>query len=101
MDYALQSPCLFGVILSEVNFMSVENTTIQAELRETSSKGEIKKGRVNGLIPAVLYGKGKPTLISIARSNLPKKHTNSGLVNLVVNGSEKLAIMREVQVSYE
>ena len=98
MDYAVQSPYFFGVILFGVNHMTLENTTIQAELRNASSKGEIKKGRANGSIPGVIYCKGKSIPISIAVSNLPKKHTHTGLVKLVLNGAEKLVLMREVQV---
>lgn len=78
--------------------MTLENTTIQAELRSASSKGELKKGRTNGTIPGVVYHKGKSTLISIATSNLPKKHTHTGLIKLVLNGAEKTVLMREVQV---
>jgi large subunit ribosomal protein L25 len=78
--------------------MTLENTTIQAELRNKSSKGEIKKGRVNGSIPGVLYQKGKSIPISIPVTNLPKKHTHTGVIKLVLNGAEKLVLMREVQV---
>ena len=78
--------------------MMLENTTIQAELRNKSSKGEIKKGRSNGSIPAVVYHKGAATAISIATNNLPKKHTHVTPIKLVVSGSEKLVLMREVQV---
>lgn len=98
MDYAVQSPYFFGVILFGVNHMTLENITIQAELRDKSSKGEIKKGRKNGTIPGIVYQRGKSTPISIATSNLPKKHTHTGVVKLVLNGSEKNVLMREVQV---
>ncbi|MES2615853.1 MAG: 50S ribosomal protein L25 [Bdellovibrionota bacterium] len=78
--------------------MTLENTTIQAELREMSSKGKLKKGRSKGSIPGVIYHKGKSTPITVLESNLPKKHTHAGVVKLVVNGAEKTVIMREVQV---
>ncbi len=78
--------------------MTLENTIIQAELREKSSKGEIKKGRVSGTIPGVLYHKGKSTPIAISESNLPKKHTHTSVIKLALNGAEKTVIMREVQV---
>lgn len=78
--------------------MSLENIIIQAELREQSSKGAIKAGRKNGSIPGIVYHKGKSTPISVLTSNLPKKHTHTGIVKLVVNGAEKTVLMREVQV---
>ena len=79
--------------------LELENISIQAELRKTSSKGELKKGRVSGTIPGIVYGKGAPTLIAIPVSNLPKKHTHTGILKLVVNGAEKTVLMREVQVN--
>jgi large subunit ribosomal protein L25 len=99
MVYAVDSSFFFGVILFEVNHMTLENVTIQAELRNSSSKSALKKGREKGAIPGVLYHKGSPsTPISILASNLPKKHTHTHVVKLALNGAEKTVIMREVQV---
>lgn len=78
--------------------MNLENITIQAELRQVCSKGKIKKNRENGFVPGILYQNGKSTCITVAVSHLPKKHTHTGVVKLVVDGAEKTVLMREVQV---
>ncbi|APJ02995.1 50S ribosomal protein L25 [Silvanigrella aquatica] len=79
--------------------MSLENTVIHATARGDASKGTVRKRRHSGLVPGILYKKGDSTKIEIAMSNLPKAHTRSSVMTLVLDGAEKTVLMREVQVN--
>ncbi|BBH52216.1 50S ribosomal protein L25 [Fluviispira sanaruensis] len=78
--------------------MTLENIVIHAQVRESASKSAVRKHRQSGLVPGVLYRKGTAVQIAISSSNLPKEHTRSSVVKLVLNGEEKSVLMREVQV---
>ncbi|WP_161597783.1 50S ribosomal protein L25 [Fluviispira multicolorata] len=78
--------------------MTLENIVIHAQVRESASKSTVRKRRQSGLVPGVLYRKGTATQIAISASNLPKEHTRSCVVKLVLNDEEKSVLMREVQV---
>jgi large subunit ribosomal protein L25 len=73
-----------------------------AEPRDGTGKGVARKLRASGRIPAVLYGHGmQSTPVSVdARDLYHVMHTGAGanvLVDLVVDGTEHLAIPREIQ----
>jgi large subunit ribosomal protein L25 len=88
-----------AVILIGVTSMTLENTVIHAKLRGDASKGTVRKQRHSGLVPGILYKKGVSTKIEIAITNLPKAHTRSSVMKLVLDGVEKTVLMREVQVN--
>lgn len=78
--------------------MTSEHTVIHIESRAKNSKGAICRLRKTGVVPGILYRNGTSSQINISVANLPKGHTRAALVKLVLDGSEKLALMREVQV---
>jgi len=72
------------------------------EKREGTGKGVARKLRAAGRVPAVLYGHGMdPVALSVdSRELLHLFHTGAGtnvLVDLVVDGSDHLAMAREIQ----
>jgi large subunit ribosomal protein L25 len=79
--------------------MTLENIVIRAKLRGDASKGTVRKLRHSGLVPGILYKKGVSTKIEISVSDLPKGHTRSSVLKLVLDGVEKTVLMREVQVN--
>jgi large subunit ribosomal protein L25 len=73
-----------------------------AEKRDGTGKGAARKLRAAGRVPAILYGHGMdPLALSVdSRELFHLLHTGAGgnvLVELVVDGSEHLALPREVQ----
>jgi large subunit ribosomal protein L25 len=73
-----------------------------AEKRDDSGKGVARKLRAAGRVPAILYGHGmQPLPLSVDSKELFHLfHTGAGangLVDLVVDGAEHLAMPREVQ----
>lgn len=77
--------------------MSTEKITINAELRTECSKGSTRRSRNAGVVPGIIYGKNKATAISILARDLPKMHTRTQTVSVVVGAETKSCIMREVQ----
>lgn len=75
---------------------------LQAELREGTGKGVARKLRQSGRVPAVLYGHGSDAVaLSVdSRDLYHLLHTGAGsnvLVDLVVDGTDHLAMPREIQ----
>ena len=73
-----------------------------AETREGTGKGAARKLRAAGRVPAILYGHGMdPLALSVdSRELFHLLHTGAGanvLVDLVVDGTEHLALPRDVQ----
>jgi large subunit ribosomal protein L25 len=73
-----------------------------AETREGTGKGAARKLRAAGRVPAILYGHGmEPLALSVdSRELFHLLHTGAGanvLVDLVVDGTEHLALPRDVQ----
>jgi large subunit ribosomal protein L25 len=73
-----------------------------AETREGTGKGAARKLRAAGRVPAILYGHGMdPVALSVdSRELFHLLHTGAGanvLVDLVVDGTEHLALPRDVQ----
>jgi large subunit ribosomal protein L25 len=80
----------------------VAEQRLVAETRDGSGKGVARKLRAAGRVPAVLYGHGMdPLSLSVdSRELFHLFHTRAGtnvLVDLVVDGSEHLAMPREIQ----
>ena len=73
-----------------------------AETREGTGKGAARKLRAAGRVPAILYGHGMdPLALSVdSRELFHLLHTGAGanvLVDLVVDGTDHLALPRDVQ----
>ncbi len=83
----------------------MEKISLNANIREEGGKGVARTLRRNGRIPAVLYGKGKSTSISLDPSRVRKLimlgHAESTLIDLRLEGavdkSERIAILRDYQ----
>lgn len=76
--------------------------TLKAERRRGAGKGEARKLRARGRVPAILYGHGvEPTPIAVEGKELYRLlHTAAGsnvLIDLQVDGERHLALAREVQ----
>lgn len=78
--------------------MSAQKTVIIAEPRTVTTKGGIRKLRISGIVPGVIYGRKGTQAVSFAIKALPKGHTRASLVLLEIAGAQKTAFMREVQV---
>jgi large subunit ribosomal protein L25 len=77
-------------------------TKLQADKREDTGKGVARKLRAAGRVPGVLYGQGvDPVALSVdAREMFRVLHGGAGanaLVDLVVGGTDYLAMAREIQ----
>jgi large subunit ribosomal protein L25 len=77
--------------------------TLRARPRATTGKGSARQARRDGLVPAILYGRGmQPTPLAVNGKEMGHVlHTEAGanvLVNLVVEGGRRyLTMVREVQ----
>ena len=78
------------------------DATLIAELRPASGKGPAGRVRQQGLVPAVVYGLGNDN-VSVSVSQRELVHILSGgsgmntLITLNIDGTEELAIARELQ----
>jgi large subunit ribosomal protein L25 len=77
--------------------------TIDVQKREKTGKGPNRRARSGGLIPAVVYGGGKDSVaIQIDRKSMLDLMKKAGSENpiylLKLSGSERHAMIREVQV---
>lgn len=78
------------------------DATLIAQRRTESGKGPSGRVRVEGLVPAVVYGLGVDN-VSVAVSQRELVHILSGgsgmntLITLSIDGTEELAIARELQ----
>ncbi len=75
---------------------------LKAERRQGAGKGAARRLRAAGRVPAILYGHGvEPTPLSVDERELYHLlHAGGGtsvLVDLVLDGTEHLALAREVQ----
>lgn len=83
----------------------MERISLNANIRKESGKGVARGLRRSGRIPAVLYGKGKSTSITLEPSRVKKLimlgHAESTLIDLKLEGaadkSDKIAILRDYQ----
>ncbi len=82
----------------------MERINLKAEIRENSGKGHARSLRRNGLIPCVIYRKGKSLPIQISKKDLVSfVNTTAGeqvLVNLKLSdGKTKIALIKDYQSS--
>jgi len=82
----------------------MKKVALNVELRENTGKGVARTLRRGGRIPAVMYGLGAPTALSINRKELVKI-INAGVggntlitVNFSGQGGERMAVLRDFQV---
>src|SRR5512143_299562 len=81
----------------------MEKVALKAELREDRGKGSARSLRRGGRIPAVIYGLGGSTPISLNRKELARIISAGGggaLLTVVVPGSDKerMAILKDYQL---
>jgi len=80
----------------------MERQTLNAEIREKTGKGAARTLRREGGIPAVIYRESKSTPLKLNAKELQKfiKDTSGDqvLVNLKLDGAEKLALLKDFQM---
>jgi len=80
----------------------MKKVALNVELRENKGKGVARTLRRGGNIPAVLYGLGAPTALTINRKELVKI-INAGvggntLITVNFAGQQRMAVLRDYQV---
>ncbi|SNR82417.1 50S ribosomal protein L25 [Desulfurobacterium atlanticum] len=80
----------------------METVKLQATLRKGTGKGVARKLRREGLLPAVIYGGGRPeaTPIAIKASDIKKIKHHSGLIYIDLEGEERVCILKDIQYNY-
>ncbi|MCX7913643.1 MAG: 50S ribosomal protein L25, partial [Thermodesulfovibrionales bacterium] len=80
----------------------MEIYTLKAEKRTTAGKGVARKLRRNGFIPAIIYRGGNSVPIQLPTKEVVQlMHKTAGeqvLVNIVLNGEVKQALIKDYQV---
>ena len=76
--------------------------TIEATIRNTSTKGEVNSLRINGNIPAIVYGGSeKNQKISLGKKNIKvlieKENFLSNIITLSIDGKPQNVLPREVK----
>lgn len=74
-----------------------ELVKISAEKREETGKGNSRKLRAAGLIPANIIGGGKSELIQLDPKLLPKAWKSGKTFELDYNGTVKAVTIKEIQ----
>lgn len=83
--------------------MSVDRSTLEVKTREGSGKGASRRLRVQGLIPAVVYGRHLETPVHIAvnprsiREAIATPHKFNTLITLKLTGGEKQVLLKDYQ----
>lgn len=83
----------------------MEKVALKVEVREGTGKGAARRVRAGGKVPAVMYGQGEVTPISIDRKEfvrLLNSGAGSGVllaVSVDGKGGERLAIVKDYQTS--
>ncbi|MBS1152020.1 MAG: ribosomal protein L25p [Myxococcaceae bacterium] len=83
--------------------MAITTSTLEATARETSGKGFARRTRLEGKIPAIVYGKHLKAPVSIsvdpaavrAAINTPRKLNT--LINLKIGGSSQMVMLKDYQ----
>jgi large subunit ribosomal protein L25 len=80
----------------------MERFQLQSEPREGAGKGVARKLRMQGRLPAVLYGRtDKPMGLSVSEVEMKgilRKHADSAIVDLRISGGDVInAVVRDVQ----
>lgn len=82
--------------------MSLDQTTLDAQVREKIGKGVAHRLRAQALIPAVVYGpRSQPLNIAVDPKALKRAiqtpHRLNTLITLKVQGSERMALLKDYQ----
>lgn len=80
----------------------MERQTLQAEVREGRGKGPARQLRMQGRVPAVMYGPGlDPKALSVSPKDLFRvlstPYRRNALIELDVDGEKTLCMVRELQ----
>jgi large subunit ribosomal protein L25 len=77
----------------------MSETKLQADLRTDFGKGAARRVRRSDRVPAVMYGHGtEPVHISLpGHATMLALKTQNALLSVVVEGSEQLALVKDVQ----
>lgn len=74
---------------------------LKATRREKTGKGVARKLRREGLLPAVVYGGGRPaTHIAISAKEVKRIKHHHGLIKLDIEGEEKVCILKDIQYNW-
>ncbi|GAB6075550.1 50S ribosomal protein L25 [Desulfurobacterium crinifex] len=75
---------------------------LKATRREKTGKGVARKLRREGLLPAVIYGGGRPeaTHIAIPASEVRRIKHHHGLIKLDLDGEERICILKDIQYNW-
>ncbi|MEO2068396.1 MAG: 50S ribosomal protein L25 [Desulfurobacteriaceae bacterium] len=75
---------------------------LKATRREKTGKGVARKLRREGLLPAVIYGGGRPeaTHIAVPASDIRKLKHHHGLIKLDIEGEERMCILKDIQYNW-
>ena len=81
----------------------METTTLQAEVRTTSGKGPARRLRMEGKLPAVIYGPGlDPVPLTVdpvtVRKTLSGDRGRNSLFTIPVSGADHLAMVKDLVV---
>src|SRR5437667_7090175 len=76
--------------------------SLSASPRVTTGKGPARQARFRGQVPAVLYGRGRPTQALAVESQALEKalagiEPESTIIELAVDGKKTQALIREIQ----
>ena len=79
--------------------------SLEASIRENTTKGQLNAIRNNGNVPAIIYGgKEENRKISISKKLLKnlieKENFLSSIITLNINGKPQNVLPREVEVPY-
>jgi len=75
---------------------------VKATRRDKTGKGVARKLRREGLLPAVIYGGGRPeaTHIAIPAKDVRRIQHHHGLVKVDLDGEERMCILKDIQYNY-
>jgi len=75
---------------------------LKATRREKTGKGVARKLRREGLLPAVIYGGGRPeaTHIAIPAGEVRGIKHHHGLIKLDLDGEERICILKDIQYNW-
>ncbi|MEO2066302.1 MAG: 50S ribosomal protein L25 [Desulfurobacteriaceae bacterium] len=75
---------------------------VQATKREKTGKQVAKKLRREGLLPAVIYGGGRPeaTHIAVPAKEVKRLKHHHGLIKLNLDGEERMCILKDIQYNW-
>ncbi len=82
--------------------MSLDQTTLNGTVREAGGKGEARRLRVAGKIPAVIYGRTtKPVSVAVDPIELKKAiatpHKFNTVITVKLAGGDKLVLLKDYQ----